>query len=193
MKVISKLFVVALLFSLTLTICTVAAADDVTFSQSNLTIETNNNEDTASVSKEVDDENDNNASLKSSCGIGQSELLRNGSGHDNYSNNTPQEPYITHCVFKHPSEITAEKKTFKNSKKVKKYSITLKSIKSPIKNAKVTLKINKKTYKAKTNNHGKATFKIKNLSKKGKYKGTVIFHGNAAYRQAAKKVIIRIK
>ena len=41
----NKLFVVALLLSLTLTVCSVTAADDVTFEQSNLTavsIETNN-------------------------------------------------------------------------------------------------------------------------------------------------------
>ena len=36
-----------------------------------------------------------------------------------------------------------------------------------IKNAKVTLKVKGKTYKAKTNSKGKATFKIKNLKKKG--------------------------
>ena len=96
-------------------------------------------------------------------------------------------------VKKAKPAIVAKKKTFKKAKKVKKYSITLKSGKTPIKNAKVTIKIKKKTYTAKTNAKGKATFKIKKLIKKGTYKATVTFKGNAYYNKATKKVNIKVK
>ena len=39
-----------------------------------------------------------------------------------------------------------------------------------MKNVQVNIKLEKMTYKAKTNAKGKATFKIKKLTKKGKYK-----------------------
>lgn len=48
--------------------------------------------------------------------------------------------------------LTAKKKTFKFKVKTKKYTIKLKdSFGKAIKNAKITLKIKKKTYNAKTN------------------------------------------
>ena len=96
-------------------------------------------------------------------------------------------------VKKAKAKIVAKKKTFKKAKKVKKYTITLKSGKKPIKKVKVTLKIKKKTYKAKTNAKGKATFKIKKLTKKGKYTATIKFKGNKYYNKATKKVKIKIK
>ena len=58
---------------------------------------------------------------------------------------------------------------------------------------KVTLKIGKKTYKAITNAKGKATFKIKKLSKKGKYNAVIKFKGNKLYKATTKKVKITIK
>ena len=96
-------------------------------------------------------------------------------------------------VKKAKAKITAKKKTFKKSKKVKKYAITLKSGKNPIKKVKVTIKIGKKTFKAKTNAKGKATFKIKKLTKKGKYKAVVKFNGNKYYNKVTKKVKINLK
>ena len=97
-------------------------------------------------------------------------------------------------VKKAKSNIVAQKKTFKKAIKVKKYAITLKSGKTKISNAKVTLKIKgKKAITAKTNKMGKATFKIKNLNKKGTYKSTIKFNGNAYYIKATKKAIITIK
>ena len=96
-------------------------------------------------------------------------------------------------VKKAKSKITAKKKTFKKAKKVKKYTITLKSGKTPIKKVKVTLKIKKKTYKAKTNKKGKAVFKIKNLKKKGTFKATIKFKGNKYYKKATKTIKIKIK
>ena len=89
--------------------------------------------------------------------------------------------------------ITAKKKTFKAKTKVKKYTITLKSGKTLIKKAKVTLKIKGKTYKATTNAKGKATFKIKKLTKKGKYNAVIRYKGSALYKAASKKVKITVK
>ena len=78
--------------------------------------------------------------------------------------------------------------------KTKKYTVTLKNnLGKGMKNTKVTLKVNKKTYTAKTNKKGVATFKIKKLTKKGKYKATVTFKGNAYYNKVIKKVNIKIK
>ena len=96
-------------------------------------------------------------------------------------------------VGKAASTITAKNKAFKKSKKIKKYAITLKSGKKPVKNVKVTLKVKGKTYNAKTNAKGKAVFKIKKLSKKGKFKATIKFKGNAYYKAVSKKVKITIK
>ena len=96
-------------------------------------------------------------------------------------------------VKKAASKITAKKKTFKKAKKVKKYTITLKSGKKAIKKVKVTLKVKGKTYKAKTNAKGKAVFKIKKLSKKGKFKAAIKFKGNAYYKAVTKKVRITVK
>ena len=97
-------------------------------------------------------------------------------------------------VKKAKPKLTAKKKTFKRSVKVKKYSIVLKNnVGKAIKKAKVTIKIGKKTFKAKTNSKGKATFKIKKLTKKGKYKAKVSYKGNKYYNKVTKKVKIRIK
>ena len=91
------------------------------------------------------------------------------------------------------SKITAKKATFKKSKKVKKYTITLKSGKSPIKKVKVFLKVKGKTYKATTNSKGKATFKITKLNKKGKYTAVIKFKGNKNFKATSKKVKITVK
>jgi predicted outer membrane repeat protein len=94
-------------------------------------------------------------------------------------------------VYKADPKIIAKSKKFKARKKVKKYTITLKdNIGKVIKNAKVTLKIKGKTYTAKTNSKGKATFKIKKLTKKGKFKATLTFNGNYLFNKVTKKVKI---
>ena len=97
-------------------------------------------------------------------------------------------------VKKAKSKIVAKNKIFKKAKKIKKYAITLKSGKTPIKKVWVTLKIKgKKILKAKTNNKGKATFNIKKLTKKGKYLAVIKFKGNKYYGAVTKKVKIKIK
>ena len=110
---------------------------------------------------------------------------------NNNNQNTPAKQPAAQS--KKATKITAKKKTFKKALKVKKYSITLKSGKTPLKKVQVTIKIGKKTYKAKTNNKGKATFKIKKLTKKGKYKAVVKFKGNKNYKATSKKVKITVK
>ena len=96
-------------------------------------------------------------------------------------------------VKKTATKITAKKKTFKAKTKVKKYTITLKAGKKAVKKVQVILKIGKKTYKAKTNSKGKATFKIKKLTKKGKYTAKITFKGNKLYKATTKKVKITVK
>ena len=96
-------------------------------------------------------------------------------------------------VTKKATKIVAKKKTFKAKKKVKKYTITLKSGKTLVKKVRVTLKVKGKTYKATTNKKGKATFKIKNLKKKGKYTATIKFAGNKNYKPTTKKVKLTVK
>ena len=112
-------------------------------------------------------------------------------GTDNYTSASKD---VKVTVNKLKSKITAKNKKFKKSKKTKKYSVTLKDANSnAIKNVKVTLKVKGKTYTAKTNNKGKATFKIKKLKKKGKHKATITFNGDSYYEKATKKVKITIK
>ena len=56
---------------------------------------------------------------------------------------------------------------------------------------KVTIKVNKKTYTAKTNKKGVATFKITKLNKKGTFKSTITYKGNSYYNKVTKKVKIK--
>ena len=75
--------------------------------------------------------------------------------------------------------------------KTKKYNVILKTNKNKaIKNTKVYLKVNGKTYVAKTNSKGKATFKITKLTKKGKFTAVVTYKGSAYYNKTTKKVKI---
>ncbi len=92
-------------------------------------------------------------------------------------------------VFKKATpKLAVKAKTFKRTDKIKKYTVTLKTNKNTaFKNAKVTINVNKKTYTAKTNAKGQATFKLTKLTKKGKYTATVRFTGNANYNAVTKK------
>ena len=101
-------------------------------------------------------------------------------------------------LAKKPITIKASAKTYKVSA-TKKYSITLSTIvgsshdgKAHLSPKKVTLKVNGKTYSAKTNKAGKATFKLK-LTKKGKYTAKISFAGDNTYKAKTKSVRITIK
>lgn len=97
-------------------------------------------------------------------------------------------------INKEKTKLVAKKKTFKVSKKTKRFTVTLKDSKGKaIKKAKLTLKVKGKTYKAKTNKKGKATFKITKLTKKGKFKAVIKFKASKYYKAATKKVKITVK
>ena len=110
------------------------------------------------------------------------------------SSSSQVQPGSQSSVKKQATKIVAKKKTFKAKKKVKKYTVTLKTkAGKAIKKAKLSLKIGKKTFKATTNKKGKATFKIKKLTKKGKYKAIIKYAGNKTYKASKKTVKITIK
>ena len=97
-------------------------------------------------------------------------------------------------VVKATPKLTAKKTTFKVKTKIKKYSIILKNNKNKVmKKVKVTLKVNGKTYKAVTNNKGKATFKITKLTKKRTFKAVVKYSGNKYYKSVSKTVKLTVK
>lgn len=97
-------------------------------------------------------------------------------------------------VNKATPKLTAKAKTFKKSVKTKKYSITLKTNQNKVmKNTKLTLKVKGKTYTAKTNSKGVATFKITKLNKKGTFKATITYKGSSYYNKVTKNVNIKIK
>jgi len=101
---------------------------------------------------------------------------------------------VSITVMKKASTFKASKKTFKLIKKTKKYEVTLKDqFGKSIKNAMVKLAIKGKTYVAKTNSKGKATFNIKKLNKKGSFKATVKFAGNKYYKSANKRVTFKVR
>ncbi len=93
---------------------------------------------------------------------------------------------------KKKTSITAKSKKFKLKTKAKKYSVILKAGKNILKSKKLYLKLNGKTYTAKTDKKGKAIFKIK-IRKKGKFKGIITFKGDATYSSSKKTIYIKIK
>ena len=97
-------------------------------------------------------------------------------------------------VKKATPKMTAKAKSFKRTVKTKKYSITLKTNQNKVmKNTKLTLKVNGKTYSATTNAKGQATFKITKLTKKGKFTAVVKFAGNKYYNAKTVTAKITIK
>jgi len=103
-------------------------------------------------------------------------------------------------INKKTTSISAGAKTFKASAKTKKYTVTLKTIKGAsidgktylAAGKKVTLKINGKTYTAKTNAKGQATFSLK-ITKKGIFTTKISFDGDVTYEASSKSVKITIK
>lgn len=114
-----------------------------------------------------------------------------------YAGNETQNRFDSYrmiVVKKATPKLKVKAKSFKVKTKTKKYSVILKSNKNKaMKNVKVYLKVKGKTYAAKTNSKGKATFKITKLTKKGKHTAVVAYKGNAYYNKVAKKVKIKIR
>lgn len=101
---------------------------------------------------------------------------------------------ISVVVNKATPKLTAAKKTFKVKTKTKSYTVTLKTDKNKVyKNQKITIKVNGKTYTAKTNSKGQATFKLNKLTKRGTFTATVKYSGNSNYKAVTKKVKITVK
>lgn len=115
------------------------------------------------------------------------------SGDANSSESNPPKQEVT----AQKTKITAPAKTFKSNVKTKKYAVTLKSGKKALSKATVYLKIKGKKYsktlKVKTDAKGKAIFKIKNLTRKGKYTATVTFKGNKNYQAAKQTAKLTVK
>lgn len=98
----------------------------------------------------------------------------------------------TISIIKQATKLTVAKKTFKKSA-TKKVTAVLKDNKGKVlKSKKVTLKVNGKTYTAKTNGKGVATFKVK-LTKKGTFKATTKFAGDSYYtaKTTTSKIVIK--
>ncbi len=112
-------------------------------------------------------------------------------GNDFYENSTFA---VKVTVKKATPKLMAKNKSFKVKTKTKKYAVTLKTNKNvAMKKVKLTLKIKGKTYRATTNNNGKATFKITNFTKKGKFSAIISYVGNKYYNSLRKTVKITIK
>ena len=110
------------------------------------------------------------------------------------NNFTTKSKTVKITINKEKTKISAKAKTFKRTTKTKKYTITLKNSKNKaMKKAKVYLKVKGKTYTAKTNSKGKATFKITKLTKKGTYKAVITYKENNYYKKATKNIKIKIK
>ena len=91
----------------------------------------------------------------------------------------------------------AVKATFKKAtlkvKKAKKVKFTLKDANGKaIAGKKITIKVNKKTFTAKTNSKGVATIKVK-VAKKGKFTAVAKFAGDATYKAITKKAKFTVK
>ena len=97
-------------------------------------------------------------------------------------------------VKKATPKMTASNKSFKLSDKTKKYVVTLKTNNNQVmKRATVTLKVNGKTFTAKTNAKGQATFKLTNLKKKASYTAVVTYKATDCYNAVTKKPKIVVK
>lgn len=98
----------------------------------------------------------------------------------------------TISIAKQAIKLTVAKKTFKKSA-TKKVTAVLKDSKGKVlKSKKVTMKVNGKTYTAKTNSKGVATFKVK-LTKKGTFKATTKFAGDSYYtaKSISSKIVVK--
>ena len=126
---------------------------------------------------------------------GRYTMAFNFAGDDNYTN-----AFACVCVDldKKPITIKASAKSYKAATKTKKYTATLSTIKGLDGNMylspkKVSLKVNGKTFTAKTNSKGQVTFKITNLTKKAKYTAVISYDGDKTYESASKKVKLTVK
>ena len=113
-------------------------------------------------------------------------------GGDNFNLKTSKSVKVV--VKKATPKLSAANKAFKRKLRTKKYTVTLKNHKGTVlKSYKLTLRVKGKTFTAKTNSKGKATFKITNLSRKGTFKAVIKYTGNKYYKNISKTVKITAK
>ena len=106
----------------------------------------------------------------------------------------PATKTVNVVIKKATPKITASKKTFSLKVKSKKYTITLKDNKGKaMKSTLLKIKVNGKTYSAKTNSKGQATFNINKLSKKGSFKSTITYAGSKYYNKVTKTVTLTVR
>lgn len=98
----------------------------------------------------------------------------------------------TIIISKQATKLSVVKKTFKKSATKKVTAVLKDNAGKVIKGKKVTMKVNGKTYTAKTNSKGVATFSVK-LTKKGTFKATTKFAGDAYYtlKTVTSKIIVK--
>ena len=95
-------------------------------------------------------------------------------------------------IPKFASKIIAKNKSFNLLSSTKIYSIVLKDNNNKVlKNKKVILKLNGKTYVSKTNSKGKATFKLDGFKKMGTFTAVISYAGDDHYIKASKKIKLK--
>lgn len=94
-------------------------------------------------------------------------------------------------VLKANSKIVAKNGIYYSIAKHKRYLVALKNNKNKaIKNSKISLIINKKTFTSKTNSKGIATFKLDKFVKKGTFISLIKFAGNNYFKPSKKKIYL---
>ncbi|MBQ2831110.1 Ig-like domain-containing protein [Methanobrevibacter sp.] len=137
---------------------------------------------------------DENGSVKVSTnglasGIYDAKITFNGSA--KYYNSAKA---VNVTIKKATPVINATAKTFKTTDKTKKYMVILKdSNDNPMANATVTLKVNSKTYYAKTDENGQATFRLTKLTRAATYTAAITYRGDDNYSKVFKKVKLTVK
>ena len=125
----------------------------------------------------------------------EDEIIINDTGNNNTNPVIPEkntDKVTPKKITKKSTRITAKSRAFSKKAKTKMYRVALKSGKIILKYKIVFIKVKGKTYSAKTNNKGHATFKIR-LSIKGKFKAIITFKGDKSYKPSKKTVYIKIK
>ena len=111
-------------------------------------------------------------------------------GSNNYNASTLS---VKVTVKKATPKIAAKSASYNLKLKTKKYPVIIKTNKKALKNTKVTLKVNGKTFNVKTNSKGLGVFKITNLKKKGIYIAVITVPTNKYYNKISKKMKIAVK
>ena len=98
----------------------------------------------------------------------------------------------TISIVKQATKLTVAKKTFKKKATKKVTAVLKENTGKVLSGKKVTMKVNGKTYTAKTNSKGVATFKVK-LTKKGTFKATTKFAGDNYYtaKSTTSKIVVK--